>query len=538
MKKRYLRFLGLLVAAVMLFSGCSRLVEQAYQQAMMGGEYVAFADMEYARPDMEAHDRVLEEACQAAKTSTDPDEVAEQVYAYYDVYDRFYTDYALADIHYSADLTDSYWEEEYQFCSMNTAQVDAGLEELYYALASSPILEQLEGEDYFGPGFFDAYQGEYQVDEELMQLMEQELELQNRYYEISEEAMAVEYYSEEYFSVYGSQMEALFVELIALRQQIAAVAGYDSYPEFVYETYHYRDFTPQQAEQYLQQVGVTLAPLYEKWAYGEIWEQSLDYCTQAQTFAYVKSAAEAMGGSVAEAFGQLEQYGLYDIGYGVNKYNSSFEIYLWSYYQPFVFMNPYKDQTDKLTFAHEFGHFCNDYTCWGSYVGTDVAEVQSQGMEYMSLVYADGGQDMVKYKMVDSLNTYIEQSAYALFELQVYDLEAEELTVENVRAIYETIHDDFGFDAWEFDSRDYVNISHFYTDPMYVVSYVVSNDVAMQMYQLELEEPGKGLEVYSECLTSMDSYIITFAESYGLESPFAPGRLEKVKKTMEESLGG
>ena len=37
-------------------------------------------------------------------------------------------------------------------------------------------------------------------------------------------------------------------------------------------------------------------------------------------------------------------------------------------------------------------------------------------------------------------------------------------------------------------SRDFVVIGHFYTDPMYIISYVVSNDAAFQLYQMELEE--------------------------------------------------
>lgn len=562
MRKRYLRFLALVMAAVLLFSGCSRLVEEIYQGVVEEMEqdqdweiprqedtqeddtqdaedegFVAFGDMEYIRPDMDEYEQLLDQVCQVAVSSTDIDEVMEQVYLFYDAYDRFCTVYSLADIHYSMDLTDSYWEEEFNYCSMYTAQADMGLEELYYALAKSPILEQLEDEENFGPGFFDYYQQQEGVNQELTALMEQESELESRYYDLSQQAMEVEYYSEEYFSRYGSQMAQLYVELVALRQQMAQVAGYDSYPEFAYDYYHYRDYTPQQAQQYLEQVGQVLAPAYEQWAYGQGWDESGAYCPESQTFRYVKRAAEAMGGSIWEAFQMLEKYELYHIEYGENKYDSSFETYLWSYYQPFVFMNPYMDQSDKLTFAHEFGHFCNDYVCYGSYAGTDVAEVHSQAMEYLSLLYAPDGQELERFKMEDCLETYVEQAAYALFEMQVYQLEGQELTVENVQALYQSIGDRFGFQSWDYDCRDYVNIPHFFTDPMYVISYVVSNDVAVQIYQLELEQPGEGLAVYEACLESMDSYILTFAETYGLESPLAPGRLEKVKATLEQSLG-
>ena len=57
---------------------------------------------------------------------------------FYDAYDWFSTYYALADIHYCADLTDTYWGDEYNYCTQNASTVDAALQELYRALAQSP----------------------------------------------------------------------------------------------------------------------------------------------------------------------------------------------------------------------------------------------------------------------------------------------------------------------------------------------------------------------------------------------------------------
>ena len=72
--------------------------------------------------------------------------------------------------------------------------------------------------------------------------------------------------------------------------------------------------------------------------------------------------------------------------------------------------------------------------------------------------------------------------------------------------------------------------------PAYMISYVVSNDISMQFYQLELEEKGKGLAMYEDCLYSQDTYIIEFAEKYGLESPFKDGRLSELDKIFQEAL--
>ena len=109
--------------------------------------------------------------------------------------------------------------------------------------------------------------------------------------------------------------------------------------------------------------------------------------------------------------------------------------------------------------------------------------------------------------------------------------------MENVQALYEDIGLRFGFDSWAWDSRDYVSVTHFFTNPMYLMGYVVSNDLAMQIYDLELGEAGAGLSLYEQCLESQESYIVCFAEQYGLESPFAPGRLEKVSAHFNGLFG-
>ena len=532
---RKIRIIALCVAVALLLSGCGSLLT-ALTDMYWGGNVVKFADMEYSRPDLQELETALQKSCDMAVNGENVQQVVDSIYEFYDVYDRFYTSYSLAQIHYYCDTTDIYWEEEYNYCLENGNAGDAALEQLYYALAASPYRQELEAEAYFGAGFFDAYEGESVWDDTYLSLLEQESQLLNRYYEITEEAAQTEYYSEEFFVQYGSQLAELFVELVALRQQIADYAGYDSYVQYAYDLQHYRDYSPEQVQTYLQTVADTMADLYCRVNQSDIWEQTYEICSETQMYRHVKTAAENMGGYTKDAFSLLERGQLYDIAFRENKLYSSFELYLLRYYEPFIFVCPTMSQDDKLTFAHEFGHFANDYVCGGSLAGTDVAEVHSQALEYLSLLYGEGTKSLETYKLADSLCIFVEQSAYALFEQQVYDLKGDALTAENVQALYADICTEFGFDSVDWDSRGYVCIEHFFTSPLYIVSYVVSNDVAFQIYQMEKETVGTGLAVYNRCLESQDSYLLQFTETYGLESPFADGRLETVRDTLQQGL--
>lgn len=533
-----IRWIALVLAVTLLFTGCSGM---SFTDLMgnLGAQIITpFSEMHYLRPDIAKMEESLDTVCKVAEKSDNKDALMKYIWEFYDLYNSYFTKYNLACIHYFKDMTDYYWEKEYNFCAQNAGKVEAMLDEMFYALAASPMKDALERDVAFGEGFFDSYVGGESIwDEKFVELMEQEAMLEEQYYDLCEKAQAVEYYSDPYFAEYGTQMAEVFVKLVALRQNIAEYVGYDSYMDFAYSFYHYRDYSPQQAEAYLKDIQKELVPLYRKAGGMDGASDEWEGCTQEDAFTYAESMAMAMGGTVKEAFQVMRQAGLYDLTYSEKKYNGSFEVYLPEYGVPFVFVSPSATQRDKLSFVHEFGHFCNDYASYGSAVSVDVAEVFSQGMEYLSLCYGDGAGALTQMKMVDCLRIFVEQAAYATFEQEVYRLSDDELTPENVFALYEEIGTDFGFDTWDWDSRDFVVIGHFFTDPFYIVSYVVSNDAALQLYQMEQKEPNTGLALYNKELNTQQTYFIAFLEEAGLESPFAPGRVKAVRLTLEAVLG-
>lgn len=525
MRKRI--WIALLLIGTLLLGGCS----------LGTPDYVSYKDMAYTRPDLEvlmaARDAAI---CTAESESNSVETVLDAITVFYDEYDWFYTCYSLADIRYCSDLTDIYWEKEYNYCAENSARVDAALEELYYSLAQSPHREALESPDYFGPGYFDQHEGENLWDDAFTALLEQEQQLQSQYYSLYTQALDHVPGTEEYYDLFGDQLAQVLVELIGLRQQMAGYWGYEDYAAFAGDFYYGRDYAPEEMESYLGEIRTELVPLYRELD-PACWDPAYDYSSEEETFRFLEGAAKNMGGTIAEAFALMRSAELYDIAYGENKYNASFETYLTSYYEPFIFLNPGLTRYDWLSFAHEFGHFCNDYACYGSYSGLEVTEVFSQGMEYLALCYGEDAGQLLKMKLADSLSVYVEQAAYASFEQQMYDLSGEELTVQALYDLYDRVAREFGLDYPGFDPREFVTINHFFTNPLYIISYVVSNDAALQVYQLELENTGRGLALLEESLYTQQYYFQDFLAETGLESPFAPGRIGKVKETFETLLG-
>jgi len=524
------KLMALFLAVALLMTGCS-ISDTLEKFAAYYQPAVPFAEMEYTRPDMEVLSASLDACLAKAQSGESADTVMDAVYEFYTLYDGFSTNHSLAYLHYNLDLTSAYWEKEYTFCAEKSPAADAALEQLFHGLAISPLREELEAEEFFGPGFFDGYEEESVMDETLLALMEQEASLESSYYALMEQYTDDEAALTD--ALYG-EMADLLLRLVRLRREMAEYLGYPDYPSLAYDMYYYRDYTPSQAVQYMQQVAEVLHDPYVDLLNSGVFEDTYSYCSEEETFRYLQYAASAMGGTVADAFDYLKAYDLYDISYSDTKSLSSFEVYIWNYYAPFVFVSPYLDQSDKLSFAHEFGHFAADYSYDGSFAGIDISEVHSQAMEYLTLCYGKNTEELTRYKLADCLCLYVEQSAYGLFEHLLYNLEEEELTAENVTALFQSIGTLFGFDAVSWDPREYVTVQHFYTDPMYIISYVVSNDLALQIYQMELAQSGAGLALYEQILPSQDSYLLAFAESYGLRSPFSDTRLQEVAQLLTE----
>ena len=252
------------------------------------------------------------------------------------------------------------------------------------------------------------------------------------------------------------------------------------------------------------------------------------------------------GGSVSEAFDFMLRYELCDLTPDSRKANMSFETYLNDYEAPFLFLNSAGTTEDILTFAHEFGHFSDAYVNENAYETIDLAEVYSQAMEY--LVLSRLGNELEKsevealsrLKMIDTVEMYIQQASFAEFEHRVYAMGSANLTAEKLNSVARDVAKEYGYYNELYDpfySLGWVDIPHYFEQGFYIISYPVSNDLAMQIYALERETAGAGKQCYLDYLERDFSGLLGLADAGGLESPFAPGRMEKVASIARQVLG-
>ena len=587
MVKRSVKVIALVLALVLL-SGCSlsesdlsgsfdgllsRITDRSDYAHNPGG--VMFSDMRYARPDT----KKLADDVAAVKDALDSGVSLKGVERLLDVcmddYDDFSTMYSLANIYNCKDLRDEFYAAEYEWISAESAEVSRLFDEMYYACAGSALGPQLE-RDYFWEGFCEDYANpeDSYYNDKTVALMQRESELISQYREITADPTVmykgreVSFYDllEElgsaedeaslylyltvlvnYYQKYSGILGRIYIDLMRVRCEMAEEMGFSSCEEMEYVYGFGRDYTPQDAAVFINEIKTRIVPI-SRWAEssGLSAEEGYSALSTEALFAGLQAITDDIGGDCSEAFSFMSRYGLCDIEPSNYKAETSFLTYLSKYDSPFIFLKPTETTRDLMTFVHEFGHFTDSYVNFDAAETIDLAEVFSQALEFLSLSHMDGVLPeseiklLRKSELLDALDTFTQQAAFADFESKVYALGPDQLTAEKLSELYLQSLEDFGAcpAGYEFLYRyGWMDTIHLFEYPFYVISYPVSLAVAMQIYELETQQPGLGMEKYFEILPrDYDSFMDTVSNG-GLKSPFDEGSLASVAALIGDALG-
>ena len=577
MKKRTISLLSMLLA-VLLLAGCGSIKQAAEEFAQSAGSFsfggtqhspgiVHFDDMEYSRPDLDALRADIAAVEEGLDSGLSFLKIKRLLDSCYEDYYSYYTMYTLADIRSCQDLTDEYYAAEYGWCAENFAVVQQLFDRLYYSCAASSMAEDLE-DKYFWEGFVEQYsdaESSYYSDL-AVELMQEESALIAEYRALSanptierdgieENYLDVlwnlegEEYDQalvQYYEKYNQSFADIFIRLVDVRNRMADLLGFESYEQMQYIYYFERDYSPEQAAGYVADIKEYMVPLYTQVMandpYGRLWYNDLPENELLDT---MDAVAGQIGGQVKEAFDFMSRYGLYDVSVSTKKVAMSFQSYLSDYEAPFLFLNPYGDTEDILTLSHEFGHYVDAYVNYDAYETIDVSEIFSQAMEYLTLsrlesaMETEEAENVVRMKLLDTLELYVQQASFAEFESRVYAMGADALSAEVLNDLSLELAREYGYyeeGYEEYYAMSWCDITHFFEMPFYVITYPVSNDIAMQIFALEEEQSGQGLEKYMEILDRDYEYFMDAVSAGGFESPFAPGRVESVTEQMRTHL--
>lgn len=199
---------------------------------------------------------------------------------------------------------------------------------------------------------------------------------------------------------------------------------------------------------------------------------------------------------------------LYELCSGDDSYTGSFTTFLPLENRGIVYVYDSGDYSTLSTAIHEFGHF---YAYFDDTLPTftlseniDIAEVQSQGFEFIFTrfyddiygEYADVMKLVTLYNICGAVTSGFEVGEFEYTVLKNKDSMTAEEVVEKFDEI---VGDDTGFHFWY--------VSHMFENPGYYISYGVSALAAFDIWRDEMTDGDKALDKYIKIcrVSSLDS---------------------------------
>ena len=316
----------------------------------------------------------------------------------------------------------------------------------------------------------------------------------------------------------GSGVPNLYAEFVSNNVAMAEILGYDNYLEYAYENVYNRDYTYQDAAQFVQYVKEYLVPayntIYNSW--NKITGANLDEETIETYYSVVSNSffRDAFGNKLFNdyiddmnmaftsnpdkeiSFSDTLNDLIVDGNLFRGTYESAYVTYIRGANLPIAYFGSGYDSA--TTVAHEFGHYMNEIYNEDEYDQSfDLLETHSQGQEMLFLSYAknileDDALKLVEtYSLLSTLQTIILATQVDCFEQAIYlnryegpgseEIMADgKITADEYDAVYAGLSEYLGIEeSYRVDEYwRYVTIS----SPCYYISYAISGVNALQIY--------------------------------------------------------
>ena len=350
----------------------------------------------------------------------------------------------------------------------------------------------------------------------------------------------------DYIQQFNAEAGEIYLELVAIRSEIAETLGYGNYAAYGYD-YYARDYTLSDSRALHAAVKKYLVPIYLSIDESSDESVALYYLhmDEAQFIERFRAAMRDFAPDLWETSDFLLRNHLYDTSVSPKKMEGSFTTHIGGYSAPFLFTQWDNSQAVASTFIHEFGHFSNFYymggDTWGVSSSLDLAEIDSQGLEllaspYYPQFYGELADAAVRARLTDALYAIISGCMEDEFQQEVY--RNPDMTLDDINALYGRLCGEYGFsELYGYTGTEWAMIPHTFQSPMYYISYAVSMLAATELYDLLQTDPDAAKTAYLSILHREKS--ATFSETLrevGIADPFSTFTIRRIADLLEEKL--
>ena len=507
---------------------------------------VDFNTLTYTKPDEEAIDAALEKLRDVVAKNGSEADFLRAYFAMTDQLNNVRDMMALVEIYRNRDLTDAEWSDEYEYLSELDSELLAEIFEIH---------DQVLGTKY------ENYLFGSLTDEEREKIHLECVAMDEEYLEIQSQLTAITVAYDEASARYqegGSEKafieEAgeLYLEMIPLYRRLAEKFGYETVADYQYEmvfgrSYYREDVIP------LYELCKSKVAGLEMTIAGSLTQAEWDgyvvaYSKTAEnTSDVIKSYLTELDKTLdtVKIYDYMQRNHLWDSGNSSVRYNGAFTTYFSGRYFPYMFTTESGGYHDAITFVHEFGHFTSYYHM-GRSMDLDIAEVHSQGNEFLFLPYleqmygataASGVEKEIWYYALDTV-----AMGCLMDEFQALSFTGEYTTLEQLQEEFLDLAHSYGYAEEDYAvslSSLFLFVPHNFYYPFYYISYAVSVLPAMQIGAMAKTDRAAAIEAYATMIL-MDNGEYTFEEllaEAGLASPFTRAAWTKIEQGVNALVG-
>ena len=510
---------------------------------------IDFDKLVYKRPDIED---AIEEFKRVISVINENSESYENQLGYIKalvpIYENVISMNEYASILLSMNTASEYWNEENAYFEDNYIYFLHSVEELCIASSQSVHKKSFE-QDHYGENFLDRYSLggiytaevlEYFIEErkwESKLLLLSPLNVKITYEEVENYAQAfiTQYANDEtaltsisklYANAYEQASDEITVELVKIRQAIADKLGYESYVDLAYKIHGYTH-TAAEMQTFIDNIYTTIAPFYVNYISNV--NLSEPRKTNHQRLVNILYGTyENLSEDAFEAYSYMLQHKLYDMSNSTDtRLDTSFTAYISSNKSPFIFVNLKDTIADMSTISHQFGKFCYYYLNENGQYSEDVSEIYAYATELMTCAteYRLLSEDILRLKfstVTSIIRNVLKSCALASYELQIYSLKGDDITLENIQKITESVNGTiYAATNQELTlSKNGYSFTSSMTNPMSLQLNAVSVIPALEIFFSEIENAGSGVTLYNRLLDSGACTLDSIIEELSLSSPF------------------
>jgi M3 family oligoendopeptidase len=366
------------------------------------------------------------------------------------------------------------------------------------------------------------------------------------------------------------ELDAVFDELVHVRDRIARTLGFENYLELGYRRMRRLDYGPSDVRAWRDEIARAIVPLAAAFVARSAAARGFE-----RAYFWDESVLAASGGVVPlgdpewivattpEAFAAIDprlgafaelmvERRLYDVAARAGKRAGAFCTSFPAYGVPFVFANAGGARSDVKTIVHEFGHAFASYASGTERIvdtrspTSEVAEIHSMSLEYLAWPQMERffGPSAAGYRREHLAGALLFLPyAAAVDHFQELAYANPGATPSERHAIWREL--ERRYLPW----RDYGDLGHpaagglwqekrhIYLYPLYYIDYSLALCCALQFWErAQTDRAGAIADYVALCGRGNDSAFSSAIAAVGLQSPFAPGTLDRVASAAQAAL--